>query len=128
MVETEVVSGVGTTIPGGRRTCDQCGRSLRQGRAFAFKSKTAQSPNGSALGGLAVPQTIKCLRCSLLHVPMLRRSLIAAVVVGTILTMLNQGDALVSSQWGNGLYWKIPLTYCVPFCVATYGALTNNRQ
>jgi hypothetical protein len=59
---------------------------------------------------------------------MLRRSLIAAVVVGSALTMLNQGDTLLSGQWANALYWKIPLTYCVPFCVATYGALTNSRQ
>ncbi len=59
---------------------------------------------------------------------MLRRSLAAAVVVGTILTALNQGDNLLSGRWDAALYWKIPLTYCVPFIVATYGALTNSRQ
>ena len=59
---------------------------------------------------------------------MLRRSLAAAVVVGTILTALNQGDNLLSGLWDAALYWKIPLTYCVPFIVATYGALTNSRQ
>ena len=59
---------------------------------------------------------------------MLRRSAIVAVVVGTILTVLNQGDTLFSGQWNNALYWKIPLTYCVPFLVATYGALTAARR
>ncbi len=59
---------------------------------------------------------------------MLRRSLAAAVVVGTVLTALNQGDNLLSGRWDAALYWKIPLTYCVPFIVATYGALTNSRQ
>ena len=59
---------------------------------------------------------------------MLKRSLVASVVVGTILTALNQGDAIVSGQLAGALFWKIPLTYCVPFLVATYGALANNRN
>lgn len=51
-----------------------------------------------------------------------RRSLAVAVVVGTILNFINQGDALIA---GAGLVvWKIVLTYMVPYCVATYGAVT----
>ena len=59
---------------------------------------------------------------------MLRRSLVAAMVVGSALTLLNQGDTLLSGQGTAALFWKIPLTYCVPFCVATYGALANSRK
>lgn len=59
---------------------------------------------------------------------MLKRSAIAGVVVGSILTLLNQGDMLILGQWDNALYWKVPLTYCVPFLVATYGALANGRK
>jgi hypothetical protein len=59
---------------------------------------------------------------------MLKRSFLASLVVGTVLTVLNQGDILFAGQWSNALYWKIPLTYCVPFMVATYGALTNSRK
>jgi len=73
-------------------------------------------------------QSARCLRCALRHPALLRRSLTASVVVGTALTLLNQGDTLLSGQWNNALYWKIPLTYCVPFIVATYGALSNSRQ
>ena len=62
------------------------------------------------------------------HVPMLRRSLIVAMVVGTILTLLNQGDTILAGNWENALYWKVPATFCVPFCVATVGALTNSRR
>tara|TARA_B100000315_G_scaffold252792_1_gene290311 strand:+ start:867 stop:1025 length:159 start_codon:yes stop_codon:yes gene_type:complete len=51
-----------------------------------------------------------------------------ALVVGTILTLLNQGDIIMAGQWESALYWKIPLTYCVPFCVATFGALANGRR
>ena len=59
---------------------------------------------------------------------MLKRSLMAAIVVGTVLTALNQGDTIAAGAWSSALYWKIPLTYCVPFLVATYGALTNSRK
>ena len=59
---------------------------------------------------------------------MLRRSLIASAVVGTALTALNQGDAIATGDLAGALAWKIPLTYCVPFLVATYGALANSRN
>ena len=51
-----------------------------------------------------------------------RRSLAAAVVVGTILNLINQGDALFA---GRPLDWtKLALTYIVPYCVTTYGAVS----
>ena len=49
-----------------------------------------------------------------------RRSLIVALIIGTVLNVINQGDALVSGAPLN--YWKIALTFIVPFCVSTYGA------
>ena len=51
-----------------------------------------------------------------------RRSLIVALIVGIILNLIAQGDFLVEGQPLN--YWKIALTFCVPYCVATYGAVT----
>jgi len=52
--------------------------------------------------------------------PVAKRSLIIMAVVGTVLNSINQGDALLSGRPVD--WWKIALTYCVPFCVATYGA------
>ena len=71
---------------------------------------------------------VKCLRCCFLYWPMVRRSLMASLVVGTLLTAINQGTIIFGGSWDGALYWKIPLTYCVPFCVATYGALINSRS
>jgi hypothetical protein len=51
-----------------------------------------------------------------------RRSVIVALVVGTILNVINQGDVLFLGGELNVL--KLALTYCVPYCVATYGAVT----
>ncbi len=58
-----------------------------------------------------------------MHPPMLHRSGVIALVVGTILTAINQGDVLLAGQWSPALAWKLPLTYAVPFIVATLGAL-----
>jgi hypothetical protein len=65
----------------------------------------------------------KCLAYALVHPPMLGRSALIAIVVGTILTAINQGDVLLAGQWSPALAWKLPLTYAVPFIVATLGAL-----
>ena len=51
-----------------------------------------------------------------------RRSFYVAVVVGLILNAINQGDRIVagvSPQW-----IKLALTFVVPYCVATYGAVS----
>ena len=50
----------------------------------------------------------------------LRRSLVVMLAVGAVLNAINQGDAILA---GGPIDWpKILLTFCVPFCVATYGA------
>lgn len=105
--------------------CGRCGKSTRQGRGFAFK--VAPASNSATLAAQS-GQVTKCIFCAVRHWAMLRRSLTVAVVVGTILTLLNQGDIIFAGDWKTALYWKVPLTYCVPFCVATYGALSNSRR
>ena len=97
-------------------SCQRCGRPTDRRGSYTFR------PRGVAEG------ITKCLRCALRHWPMLRRSLFAGVVVGTALTALNQGDSIISGEIGGALAWKVPLTYCVPFLVATYGALANSRN
>jgi hypothetical protein len=68
-----------------------------------------------------------CVVCTARHRPLLRRSFFTALVVGTILVAINQGNILIEGEFPAVLYWKIPLTYCVPFMVATWGALINSR-
>ncbi len=57
---------------------------------------------------------------------MARRSLVLAVVVGTVLNAINQGDVLLAGGTVNWL--KVGLTYVVPFCVSTYGAFCACRM
>jgi hypothetical protein len=51
-----------------------------------------------------------------------RRSLAVAAVVGSMLTLINQYDALFGAVAFSWL--KAALTYCVPYLVSTYGAVT----
>jgi hypothetical protein len=51
-----------------------------------------------------------------------KRSFIVALIVGTILNLINQGDALLGAAGLN--VTKVLLTYVVPYCVATYGAVS----
>ncbi|HKB26948.1 MAG TPA: nitrate/nitrite transporter NrtS [Methylomirabilota bacterium] len=94
-------------------SCAACGAPLAGRSAFQF-----QAPGGAA---------VMCARCALRHPPMLRRSLGIAAIVGTLLLAINQGDLLLHGAWPPALAWKVPLTYLVPFVVATWGALVNGR-
>ena len=51
------------------------------------------------------------------------RGLKVGLIVGTILTAINHGDVILNGQIDPSAYWKIPLTYLVPFCVSTYAAV-----
>ena len=55
-----------------------------------------------------------------------RRSLYAALAVGTVLNLINQGDALIGSVPIDWL--KLILTYCVPYAVCTYGAVSHQLR
>ena len=58
----------------------------------------------------------------------LRSTLTVAVLVGTILVGINQGDTLLQGQTSLGLLVKVLLTYLVPFLVSNYGVLVVTRR
>jgi len=65
----------------------------------------------------------------------LGRGLRVAMVVGPILTLINQGDILVYGDVTpivlGKILGKIALTFCVPFCVSVYAgaqALGNSAE
>jgi hypothetical protein len=99
--------------PALRPACPRCQRGERSGGGFRLQTAD----------GLEA----KCLACALRHPALVRRSAAAAALVGSVLTVINQGDVLISGSWPVALLWKLPLTYAVPFIVATWGALANSR-
>jgi len=53
--------------------------------------------------------------------PILIRGVIVAILVGTILTLINQFERVVVLEALN--WWKMGLSYLVPFCVSVFSAL-----
>ncbi|MDO8319923.1 nitrate/nitrite transporter NrtS [Rhodoferax sp.] len=52
-----------------------------------------------------------------------KNALRIALVVGSILNLINQGSAIVA---GSGISWiHVALNYFVPYCVASYSAAKN---
>jgi len=62
----------------------------------------------------------------LLTRPVLRSALLVALVVGSLLNVINQGDALWSEVPVDWL--KLALTFCVPFFVSLYGSYSALRM
>jgi len=58
----------------------------------------------------------------------LLRGLKVGIIVGTLLTAINYGDVLIGGELQPVMYWKIMLTYCVPFCVSTYASVEAARE
>lgn len=96
-----------------RSICNRCNTELRRSAYEVRLSGTA---------------AYHCLRCALMHWPMVQRSLFIGLVVGTVLTAINQGNIIAQGDLPANLAWQVPLTYVVPYCVATLGAILNARS
>lgn len=56
-----------------------------------------------------------------------RKALLAAGLVGTLLVLLNQGDVWLSGQVTRRVLVKSLLTPIIPFCITLLGAFLNSR-
>ncbi len=54
-----------------------------------------------------------------------RKAFLTACVVGTVLMLINHGDVILRGELPSLI--KISLTYCVPFCVTTWGSVLGKR-
>ena len=55
------------------------------------------------------------------------RSTKVALLVGTILALINHGDRLVAMDLDAAASLKIVLTYLVPYCVSTWASVQTAR-
>lgn len=58
----------------------------------------------------------------------LRRTCTVALIVGTWLTLFNQGGVIWAGEVGPGLWVKVALNYLTPFVVANLGLLSYSSQ
>jgi hypothetical protein len=68
------------------------------------------------------------LRCAILHPPLVKRALKTSLVVGTVLTTINQLDTILAQGLTPRVAFKVVLTFVVPIVVTSWGALTNGRR
>jgi len=54
-----------------------------------------------------------------------KKAFFTACVVGTVLTTINHGDSILLGDFPPLL--KVLLTYCVPFCVTTWGSYLGKK-
>jgi hypothetical protein len=57
----------------------------------------------------------------------LRRTLRIALVVGVILTLINQADVIIGGDATAFTWVKVALNFCVPFVVSNLGLLAGKR-
>jgi len=103
---------VGNELPARPAVCTRCRRRLNE---VVYEVRSQEG------------RRARCLRCAVTYRPVMATSLGIALIVGTILTAINQGQLIVGGEFPMALAWKIPLTYAVPYCVATTGAILNAR-
>jgi hypothetical protein len=60
--------------------------------------------------------------------PHLRKTILIALIVGTIIFSINQLDIVLRHRATLGTYVKSAVTYLVPFCVSNYGILVATRR
>lgn len=56
-----------------------------------------------------------------------RRSLRVALVVGTLLVLINHGDRIAAGTASGPDWLKMGLTYLVPYCVSTWASVSTIR-
>ena len=63
-----------------------------------------------------------------LYRPHLRKTILVALIVGTIIFAINQLDVVLRHKATVVTYVKCAVTYLVPFCVSNYGILIATRR
>lgn len=87
------------------------------------RRRTAEHSDAGEAKGRVMSPAGRLAACWSSGIP--QRACLVAIVVGTLLNLINQGDAI----WHGGLNWpKAILTYLVPFAVSTHGAVSARRE
>lgn len=57
----------------------------------------------------------------------MRRTIVVALVVGTLLTLVNQGDRLADGDLGPVVAARVAANYLIPWCVSSVGYISARR-
>ncbi len=57
----------------------------------------------------------------------MRRTVTIALIVGTLLTLINQGDVIAAGDVDLAVGLKIAANYLIPWCVSSFGYISARR-
>lgn len=63
-----------------------------------------------------------------MYSPNRRRVAAIALVVGSLLTGINDGGVLASGRLGRTVWVRVVFDYLIPACVSTMGVLAGSRR
>jgi len=63
-----------------------------------------------------------------MHPATARRARLTSLIVGTILTAINHGPALLANQMTYERIWQILLTFLVPYAVSTVSSVATRHE
>ena len=58
----------------------------------------------------------------------LRKTMMIAAIVGTLLSLINQGSVIFGGDATAATWVRVGLNYVVPFCVSSIGFLSATRS
>ncbi|AFY68926.1 hypothetical protein Pse7367_0623 [Thalassoporum mexicanum PCC 7367] len=73
-------------------------------------------------------KAIKAYLASLVDPEFVPAGLRVALVVGSLLFVINHGSALVNRKMNSGRWVSVMLTYIVPYCVSVHGQYTQQAN
>lgn len=77
---------------------------------------------------MSQPTRSKLILNTALSAKIVQRSLKVSAVVGTILIVINHGEAVLARDIDTQRLIKMLLTYCVPYLVSTYSAVSTTLE
>lgn len=87
-------------------------------------SSSQQSADGDRLAWSTWPQACWLIACGRTRRPALR----VALVVGTLLSLINQSDAIVHGSFSAELVLRIAANFAIPYVVSSIGFLNAYRR
>ncbi len=82
----------------------------------------APSDESARVDGIRLFLTVASQRSSLLG------GIKVALIVGTVVNLINQGEHLLGLHWSQVSLPKLLVTFCVPFCVSVYNATATRLR
>ena len=84
--------------------------------------RSAIKPPGDRLQAAAAK--LNAIATNMRKPVIIRRAVTVSAIVGTSLTLINQGDLILSGALPPA--WKVMLTYLTPYLVSSYSAAAQN--